>query len=138
MVRAPLALRCMVRLWIPAAALSAGDSARTWKSMTVDKTALIVGGTGLVGGHCLRLLVQQPAYTKVVALLRRPAPIEDARLSQRIVDFDRLEGADFAGVSDVFCALGTTMTPRPAPKRPSTRSIIATPSPSPGSPRRPG
>jgi len=77
--------------------------------MTVDKTALIVGGTGLVGGHCLRLLVQQPAYTKVVALLRRPAPIEDARLSQRIVDFDRLEGADFAGVSDVFCALGTTI-----------------------------
>ncbi|WP_437329661.1 oxidoreductase [Sorangium sp. So ce381] len=79
------------------------------EDMTVDKTALIVGGTGLVGGHCLRLLVQQPAYTKVVALLRRPAPIEDARLSQRIVDFDRLEGADFAGVSDVFCALGTTI-----------------------------
>lgn len=77
--------------------------------MTVEKTALLVGGTGLVGGHCLRLLVQQTAYTRVVALLRRPAPLEHPRLVQRLVDFDNLDGAEFAGVTDLFCALGTTI-----------------------------
>ncbi len=79
------------------------------ESMTVDKTALIVGGTGLVGSHCLRVLVQQAAYGRIVALLRRPAPLEDPRLSQRIVDFDRLDGSEFDGATDVFCALGTTI-----------------------------
>ena len=77
--------------------------------MTSDKTALIVGGTGLVGAHCLRLLLQQGTYGRVVALLRRPVAVESPKLVQKIVDFDNLDGAPFTGAADVFCALGTTI-----------------------------
>jgi uncharacterized protein YbjT (DUF2867 family) len=77
--------------------------------MTSDKTALIVGGTGLVGAHCLRLLLQQGTYGRVVALLRRPVAVESPKLVQEIVDFDNLDGAPFTGAADVFCALGTTL-----------------------------
>jgi uncharacterized protein YbjT (DUF2867 family) len=77
--------------------------------MTSDKTALIVGGTGLVGAQCLRLLLRQQEYGQVVALLRRPVPLDSPRLVQKLVDFDHLEGAAFTGATDVFCALGTTI-----------------------------
>ena len=73
-----------------------------------QKNALVLGGTGLVGGHCLRLLLAEPGYDSVTALLRRPIP-EAPRLVQRIVDFDRLEKLEPFPVADVFCALGTTI-----------------------------
>lgn len=77
--------------------------------MTSDKTALIVGGTGLVGAHCLHLLLRQEEYGQVVALLRRPVQLDSPRLVQKLVDFDNLESEAFTGATDVFCALGTTI-----------------------------
>ena len=76
------------------------------------KTALLCGTTGLVGSHCLRLLLADPAYKQVVALTRRPlgAVIANPKLDQRIVDFEELE--HFLGglqVDHVFSALGTTI-----------------------------
>lgn len=74
------------------------------------RTALVLGGTGLVGGHCLDLLLADPAYARVVAPVRRPSGRTDAGLEERVVDFDRL--GDDAGafrVDDVFCCLGTTI-----------------------------
>lgn len=77
--------------------------------MTEPRIALIVGATGLVGGHCLRLLLDHPAYARVVALVRRPLPARSDRLEQRVVDFDRLAQAEPPAVTDVFSALGTTI-----------------------------
>ena len=73
------------------------------------KTALLAGATGLVGGHCLRLLLDQGHYARVVALVRRRLDVEHARLEQRIVDFDRLEGGEPIEAADVYCALGATI-----------------------------
>jgi len=74
-------------------------------------TALLAGATGLVGRSCLARLLDEPAYDRVIALLRRPLPLTDPRLEQRVVDFDRLglEGTEFPVADDVFCCLGTTM-----------------------------
>jgi len=77
--------------------------------MTEERIALVVGATGLIGGHCLRLLLDHPAYTRVVALVRRALPAQPDRLEQRIVDFDRLEAMAPLQVTDAFCALGTTI-----------------------------
>lgn len=74
------------------------------------RTALLIGATGLVGGHCLDLLLKDAAYNKVVALGRRKLPVEHQKLEQHIVDFDRL--ADYSQMvqgRDVFCCLGTTI-----------------------------
>ena len=78
----------------------------------MPRTALLLGGTGLVGGHCLNQLVTDSRYSRVTALTRRPFSRVDkpeGRLDARVVDFDRLaEQWDFTA-TDVYCCLGTTM-----------------------------
>lgn len=74
------------------------------------RSALLAGATGLVGGHLLRLLLEDPAYAEVTALVRRPALPEHPKLREVVVDFGRLEEhAAAPGARDVFCALGTTL-----------------------------
>ena len=74
------------------------------------KTALLLGGSGLTGGHCLDYLLNDGHYEQVVALVRRPLPIEHPKLNQIQVDFNRLNDS-LAGIqaNDVFCCLGTTI-----------------------------
>jgi len=74
------------------------------------KTALLAGSTGLVGGHCLKLLRETADYEKVVAVTRRPlSPDRVDKVEQRVVNFETLSAADVAGAGDIFCALGTTI-----------------------------
>lgn len=74
------------------------------------RTALIAGGSGLVGGHCLDLLLADPAYRAVTALVRREMPVRHPKLRQVVADFERLgEHADLFDVDDLFCCLGTTI-----------------------------
>lgn len=73
------------------------------------KTAIVAGATGLVGGHCLRLLLDDPRYGSVVALSRRPLDLQHPKLLVRLVDFDRLDAMEPFPIDDVFCALGTTI-----------------------------
>ena len=74
------------------------------------RTALVAGASGLVGGQVLRLLLEDPTYSRVTVLARRGLPVSHKKLEQRIVSFDRLaQIADFPRVHDVFCCLGTTM-----------------------------
>jgi uncharacterized protein YbjT (DUF2867 family) len=75
-----------------------------------QRTALVAGASGLVGGQLLQVLLENPAYGRVTALVRRPLPLSHPRLEQRAVDFDRLaEQAGAFQVDDVFCCLGTTI-----------------------------
>jgi uncharacterized protein YbjT (DUF2867 family) len=60
-----------------------------------------------------RLLVD-PAYTRVVAPVRRPLGRSEEKLSAPVLDFEELFGNprgqdDIFTVDDVFCCLGTTM-----------------------------
>ncbi len=74
------------------------------------RKALLAGATGLIGGHLLDLLLADPAYGQITALVRRPPEVEHEKLDARIVDFDRLdEISDPPPVDDVFCCLGSTM-----------------------------
>lgn len=74
-------------------------------------TALLLGATGLVGGHVLDLLLADPAYTRVTVLGRRPVARMHPKLDQRTADFTRLreDHAISFAVDDVFCCLGTTI-----------------------------
>lgn len=71
-------------------------------------TLLIAGATGLVGGHALRLALDDARITRVIAPTRRPlAP--HARLENPVVDFNALDAsAPWWRVDAVVCALGTT------------------------------
>ena len=74
------------------------------------RSALLLGATGLVGSHCLELLLADPDYARVVVLARRPPPASGPRLRFHQVDFDRLQDRrELFRVDDVFCCLGTTI-----------------------------
>jgi uncharacterized protein YbjT (DUF2867 family) len=72
--------------------------------------AVLLGATGLVGGHCLELLLADPAYGRVTTLGRRASGRTHPRLDERVGEVDRLldELASFRG-ADLFCCLGTTI-----------------------------
>ena len=76
--------------------------------MPAPRIALLAGASGLVGGHCLRLLLAEPAYGRVIALGRRALPLQHPKLEQKLVDFAHV--ADLVPrADDVYCCLGTTI-----------------------------
>lgn len=77
----------------------------------MDKTALIVGATGLVGKALIRLILAKDYYKKIIVLSRRELEIKDNRIVMVILEnFDKMEEiASQLNANDVYCALGTTM-----------------------------
>jgi len=73
------------------------------------RRAWLAGGSGLVGGHCLRQLLAHPAYVAVHSLGRRRIGLDSDRLEQHVVDFAALDDAELPPPDDAFCALGTTI-----------------------------
>lgn len=77
--------------------------------MEQQKTALVLGATGLVGSELLQLLLHAQVYTH--AITRKPLA-DHENLQQALVrDFGQMEQYAhlFSGVHDVFCCLGTTI-----------------------------
>lgn len=72
---------------------------------------LILGATGLVGGHLLRLALDDVRVDRVVAPVRRARALQPhGKLEASVVDFDALPGdAPWWRVDAVACALGTTI-----------------------------
>jgi uncharacterized protein YbjT (DUF2867 family) len=73
------------------------------------RNALVAGASGLVGGHLLDALLGSPLYQAVCSLGRRPLPQQHPKLTQRTVDFARLESEALPASDDAFCCLGTTI-----------------------------
>lgn len=75
------------------------------------KTAILIGATGLVGGHVLRLLLESPVYSKVIAVSRRPVAVNHQKLVRLETGSFDLLGSALEGVQadDAFCCLGTTI-----------------------------
>jgi uncharacterized protein YbjT (DUF2867 family) len=77
------------------------------------KTALLAGGSGLVGGYLVDQLLSDARYRRVIAIGRRPlssAHASNAKLQDVQLDLKDLRDAPAeAQVDDVFCALGTTI-----------------------------
>ena len=73
-------------------------------------TAWLAGGSGLVGGELLRLLLADPSYAKVVSVGRRTLPLDDPKLVQAKVDFAAPASFESLAAPDcAFCCLGTTI-----------------------------
>jgi uncharacterized protein YbjT (DUF2867 family) len=71
------------------------------------RTALLAGATGLVGGHLLRLLLDDGTWDRVVSIGRREVDVGHDRLEQVVAPLPTVP--DLPHVDDVFCALGTTI-----------------------------
>jgi uncharacterized protein YbjT (DUF2867 family) len=74
------------------------------------KMALVAGATGLIGGHCLNLLLDHDAYHEVVILVRREMPLSHKKLRQVVIDFNDMgHYSQYIKADDVFCCLGSTI-----------------------------
>lgn len=74
------------------------------------RTALVSGGTGLVGRELLRQMLAGQQYDQVIVVTRRDIEFSDPRLRKIIADFDSIEKSlEDIQPDDVFCCLGTTM-----------------------------
>ncbi len=87
---------------------------RLWNmSQPHGMKAVVAGATGMVGRELVRQLLEDPAYSRVTALVRRELGLAHPKLEERIVSFDRLEeeeaNAERWQGAEVFCALGTTI-----------------------------
>lgn len=64
----------------------------------------------MVGGYCLRALLESDAWGRVVVLSRRELALPaHGKLTMKVAEMGKLSAADFAGANDVFCATGTTI-----------------------------
>lgn len=83
---------------------------------------LIVGSTGLVGGHALARALADARFAQVIAPTRRPLLLQHAKLENPVVDFDALPAsAAWWRVDAVVCGLGTTIGD--AGSRPAFRRV---------------
>ncbi|GAA58340.1 oxidoreductase HTATIP2 [Pseudoalteromonas sp. BSi20652] len=75
----------------------------------MSRTAVILGATGLVGRALLKKLLNSSHFSHVVTLTRRPLPISHSKLTNHIIDFEKLSqyGELFKG-DVLFSCLGTT------------------------------
>ena len=76
----------------------------------MNKTAIVIGATGLTGTHLVAALLQDPSFSKVKILIRQPWAHPRPGLESIIVDFDDAESLAAALQGDVlFCCIGTTI-----------------------------
>ncbi len=81
---------------------------------TKDKTAIILGATGLTGGYLLNLLLSNDHYKKVILFSRSTVGRTHPKLEEYLIDLLELEThADKFRADEVFCCIGTTKSKTP-------------------------
>ncbi|MBI5544165.1 MAG: NAD-dependent epimerase/dehydratase family protein [Deltaproteobacteria bacterium] len=75
-----------------------------------ERTAIVAGGTGLVGGCLTDLLLARPQWSRVMGVTRRRTGRSHSRYQEIPVDFAVLDESRPLPKAEVaFCCLGTTL-----------------------------
>jgi len=76
----------------------------------LNKTAIILGATGLVGSHITELLLKDKRYSLVKIFHRRSTGINHKKLEEHIIDFDSLNSwKELLTGDELYSAMGTTI-----------------------------
>lgn len=76
----------------------------------MNKTAILIGATGLVGSEILNLLLNDERYASVKVFHRRSTGTEHAKLEEHIIDFGAIDSWKHLITGDeLYSALGTTI-----------------------------
>lgn len=76
----------------------------------MNRTANIIGASGLVGQQLLAQLLNHPRYIKVRSFVRRPSGVIHPKLEEIIIDFNQPDSWNILVQGDVlFSTLGTTL-----------------------------
>ncbi|QOR66994.1 NAD(P)H-binding protein [Cytobacillus suaedae] len=75
----------------------------------MERTALLVGASGLVGNELVKYLLHSDEYKRVTILVRGDYAVTSPKLVVKKVDFDGSPYENLEPVDDIFCCLGTTI-----------------------------
>lgn len=80
----------------------------------MNKTALILGSTGLIGSLLLDKLLKHSDYSKVIMVVRKPQQINHPKLVEIVTDFNsQINLDDIETIDSIFSCLGTTRKKTP-------------------------
>ncbi|WP_410007132.1 NAD(P)H-binding protein [Aequorivita nionensis] len=80
----------------------------------MNKTAIILGATGLTGSILLKKLLKDPVYEKIKLFSRSTADMNSPKIEEHLIDMFQLENHSEAFKADVvFCCIGTTKSKTP-------------------------
>ncbi|MFV0173703.1 NAD(P)H-binding protein [Empedobacter falsenii] len=80
----------------------------------MNKTALILGSTGLIGSLLLEKLLNDPNYSKVITIVRKPQQLNHPKLVEIVTDFNsEINLDDVKSIDSIFSCLGTTRKKTP-------------------------
>jgi uncharacterized protein YbjT (DUF2867 family) len=75
---------------------------------------ILVGASGLIGSHLLKLLVESPEISEILVILRKPLNLSNSKVLELIINFEELESfSDDIKGDIIFCCLGTTKAATP-------------------------
>ena len=76
----------------------------------MNKTAIIIGATGLVGSKLLEQLLADEEFERVKIFVRKATGINHPKLEEQVINFDELADVKSQVTGDVlFSCLGTTL-----------------------------
>lgn len=82
-----------------------------------NKSAIILGATGLTGGILLQALLKDIRYEKIILFSRRTVGVENPKLKEYIIDLFELEKyQEQFSADEVFCCIGSTQKKTPNKK----------------------
>ncbi|QCR31312.1 oxidoreductase [Lysinibacillus sp. SGAir0095] len=73
------------------------------------RSAIVVGGTGLVGLNLVKLLCDSEEYVSITVIARSKLTFNHPKLTVIIRSFNELEEKDIGFAHEIFCCLGTTI-----------------------------
>ena len=75
-----------------------------------EKTAAILGSTGMIGSYLLELILADNYFSTVRVLVRRPVPRKTDQVEVKLVDFNDAESFRLAleDCQTIFSCIGTT------------------------------
>lgn len=80
----------------------------------MEKTAIILGATGLTGGILLNLLLKDERYGKIKLFSRSNVDKSNPKLEEHLIDLFELEKyKEHFQADEVFCCIGTTKAKTP-------------------------
>lgn len=80
----------------------------------MSKTAVLLGASGLTGGHLLQLLLKSDTYENIILFSRTPCGVKHPKIKEHIVDlFDLTAHKNDFKADVVFCCIGTTKSKTP-------------------------
>lgn len=87
---------------------------KTYLSLQMDKKAILIGATGLIGQDLLMKLLADENYSKVLVISRKQVNVTHPKLKEILINFDELADSATEIIGDhVFCCLGTTIKKTP-------------------------